>query len=56
MMYQVFTPLEEVNCRGIAPNEGTEILCNAAMQIVAPDDCRGIAPNEGTEIFVCCLI
>ncbi len=36
-------------CRGIAPNEGTEIHLRITYTPYL-HDCRGIAPNEGTEI------
>jgi len=37
------------HCRGIAPNEGTEMPVIVSVTLIVAN-CRGIAPNEGTEI------
>ncbi len=42
---------KKADCRGIAPNEGTEIWLPMSLALVYKLNCRGIAPNEGTEIY-----
>ncbi len=51
-MFFCVNDLAEIgNCRGIAPNEGTEISKKDVHTRKERGNCRGIAPIEGTEIW-----